>query len=95
MAPYEEPWRNTWGPYTQVARIDEIDNWKLKRLLLQYGECFDDDWWYYVTTKGKGKGIFVKRAPIWQTNKRIDMEKWKARKDVQQVSLIEILEKVK
>jgi len=73
---FEPPWRNSRDLYTQVARIDEIDG-KLRLLLERYGTVFDDDWWYWVTTRGRGKGLFVKCVPIWQTSKKMPAEKYR------------------
>ena len=73
---YDPPWRNGWEPYTQHARIDELPE-KLRLLLERYGECFDDNWWYYMCTRGKGKGLYVRRVPIWQTCKKMPAEKYR------------------
>lgn len=71
---YEDAWHNSWGPYTQCCRIEDVDK-RLQRLLQLYGQAFNDEWWFYACNRGRGKNIIVKRVPIWQTNKRIDIEK--------------------
>ena len=73
--PASVPWRNGWDSYTQTVRIDDVPE-KLRRLLEKYGEAFDDDWWFFMCNRGKGKGLFARRVPIWQTSKRMPAEKY-------------------
>lgn len=74
---YEPPWRNKrWEPYTQCCRLDEVPNLKLRKLLERYREAFDNQWWYYLNRGG----FMVMRVPLWQKQKRIDMEKHRAYK---------------
>ena len=77
---YSVTWRNTRDLYTQNARIDEFDltipqHRAFILLLEKYGECFDAEWWYYLCNRGRGKGLYVRRCPIWQTVKRMPTEK--------------------
>jgi hypothetical protein len=89
--PYEPPWRNyKWALYTQTCRIDELDDWKLVQLLKLYRECFDDGWWYYLSKNG----LFVRRVPLWQKQKRIDMKKWKVNNDPSQRRLEAVPQKL-
>jgi hypothetical protein len=46
-------------------------------LLQKHGEAFDESWWYFLCSRGKGKGLFVRRVPIWQTCKKMPAEKYK------------------
>jgi hypothetical protein len=79
---YTGTWRNNPDLYGQTARIDELDlsdpqDKALYLLLERYGEAFDQDWWYYFCTRGRGKGLFIRRVPIWQTTKKMPTEKYK------------------
>lgn len=80
---YSDTWRNTPDIYTQTARIDELEcnglqGHFLVLLLERYGEAFDQDWWYYLCCRGRGKGLFVRRVPIWLTCKKMPTEKYHA-----------------
>lgn len=70
------PWHNSRDLYTQTCRTDELPE-KLRLLLERYGEVFDDKWWYFLSSRGKFKGLFARRVPIWQTSKRMPAEKWR------------------
>lgn len=41
-------WKIGW----EYARLDEVDP-KLRKLLLQYGMAFDDEWVYHLAGKGR------------------------------------------
>jgi hypothetical protein len=60
---YVGAWRNRRRDLvTQYCYLHEVFDWRLLRLLEQYGKCFDDDWAYSV--RGRSVKIVI-RVPLW------------------------------
>ncbi len=93
---YDSSWRNTPDMYTQTKRVDEFSmdipqDKALILLLEKYNEAFDQDWYFYLCTRGRGKGLFVRRVPIWQTGKKMPAEKHRPLPRIrQQKALLEV-----
>lgn len=68
---YPPPWRNEGhfykDMYCQKCRPDELKfaNEKLLNLIEKYGSIFDDNWYYWLTKKGK-----ICRIPLWLSNQK-------------------------
>jgi len=75
--PFSAPWRldTPFDKFKMYCRLDELKEWnpKLAKLILTYKECFDDEWWYYLSKTG----VYVRRVPLWMTSKRMPSEKSK------------------
>jgi hypothetical protein len=70
------PWRNSRDLFTQTCRTEDLPE-KLRLLLERYGSAFDDKYWYFLSSRGKYKGLFARRVPVWQTSKRMPTGKYR------------------
>jgi hypothetical protein len=76
---YDHPWRNEgFGTrYNQYCTLEELKEWnnKLYNLILNFGIMFDDNWFYFRTKRGKKFLGYVKRCPLWLSQKKVQCER--------------------